>query len=446
MTRLPIRLRLTLGFALAMALLLAATSVFLYVRLGSTLDEAVDDALDARAAELAPLLARDDLRLAGDDEDRFVQVLDRSGRALAGTPGVGLEPVLAPAQLERARAEATRIELDAVRGLDGSARVLALPVDSRTLVVGASLEERDEALAGLLSELALVEPIALLLAALLGYGLATAALRPVESMRTEAAEISAAEPGRRLSLPPADDEVSRLGETLNAMLGRLEATLERERSFVAEASHELRTPLALLKAELELASSRPRTQVELERVVRSAAEETDRLAALADDLLVLAQADDGRLPLLLAPVSVAGLFATVARRFRGRVEHAGRPIEIDAPDGLTVSADRLRLEQALGNLVENAFRHGRGAVHLVALERPDRVELHVEDEGPGFPPEFLPRAFERFARADEARGSSGAGLGLALVQAIATAHDGSARAINRSAGGADVWFSVRPRS
>ncbi|MGI9111186.1 MAG: HAMP domain-containing sensor histidine kinase, partial [Gaiellaceae bacterium] len=401
---------------------------------------------DARAAELAPLLERGDVRLTGDDEDRFVQVLDRSGRALEGTPGVGLEPVLAPAQLERARAGALRIELAAVRALDGSARVLALPVGSRTLVVGASLADRDEALAGLLSELALVEPIALLLAALLGYGLATAALRPVESMRTEAAEISAAELGRRLSLPPADDEVSRLGETLNAMLGRLEAALARERSFVAEASHELRTPLALLKAELELASSRPRTQAELERVVRSAAEETDRLAALADDLLVLAQADDGRLQLLLAPVSVAGLLATVARRFRSRAEQVGRPIEIDAPDGLTISADRLRLEQALGNLVENAFRHGRGAVRLVALERPDRVELHVEDDGPGFPPEFLAHAFERFARADEARGMSGAGLGLALVQAIATAHDGSAHALNRSAGGADVWLSALPGS
>jgi two-component system, OmpR family, sensor kinase len=444
MSRLPIRLRLTLAFTAAMALLLAATSVFLYVRLGATLDEAVDDGLELRAAELAPLLERGELRLSGiDEEEQFVQVLGAEAPgALDATPRVGLESVLRPAEYERARAGAIRLELESVRGLEGGARVLALPVHDAVLVVGASLEERDEALAGLLGELALVEPVALLLAALLGYGLATAALRPVEAMRAEAAAISAAEPGRRLSLPPAGDEVSRLGETLNAMLGRLEGALERERSFVAEASHELRTPLALLKGELELASSRPRSQAELEQVLRSAADETDRLAQLAEDLLVLARADGGHLGILRAPVAVPDLLDTVARRFRGRADHAHRTVEVDAPPELSVSADRLRLEQALANLVENAFRHGGGSVRLLALERAERVELHVEDEGPGFPPEFLPRAFVRFGRAEGARSGSGAGLGLAIAEVISAAHGGSAHAANRKRGGADVWLSI----
>ena len=217
-------------------------------------------------------------------------------------------------------------------------------------------------------------------------------------MRSEAALISAAEPGRRLSVPPASDEVSRLGETLNAMLGRLEFALERERSFVAEASHELRTPLALLKAELDLAASRPRSQAELEQVLRSAGEETDRLVRLADDLLVLARADGGHLALLREPVSIADIFDTVARRFRSRAEHAGRALEVDVSDERSITADRLRLEQALGNLVENAFRHGSGSVRLAAFETGDDVELHVADEGAGFAPGFLPRAFERFGR------------------------------------------------
>jgi len=353
--------------------------------------------------------------------------------------------VLSPAALERARKEQIRLELDTVRGIDGSARVLATPVGSRILVVGASLADRDEALAGLLRELALVEPVALLLAALLGYGLATAALRPVESMRAEAAVISAAEPGLRLSLPPARDEVSRLGETLNAMLGRLEGALEHERSFVADASHELRTPLALLKAELELASSRPRPQAELEQVVRSAAEETDRLAQLADDLLVLARSDGGHLQLLRAPILVSDLYETVARRFGRRAEDGGRAIEVEAPGDLSVPADRLRLEQALGNLVENAFRHGGGAVRLVALERGDQVELHVEDEGRGFPDSFLAHAFERFGRADEARSGEGVGLGLAIVKVVAEAHGGSAHVANRESGGADAAIILPSR-
>ncbi|MCP9484249.1 MAG: ATP-binding protein [Gaiellaceae bacterium MAG52_C11] len=443
MRRLPIRLRLTLGFTLAMALLLAATSVFLFLRLAATLDETVDDALEARTAELKQRLEQGDLRLSNADEDEsFVQVMGEQAPVAAATPNVGLEPVLAPAEVAHARAGAIRLELDAVRGLEGRVRVLATPVQRTILVVGASLEERDEALAGLLGELALIEPVALVLAALLGYALATAALHPVESMRSEAAAISAAQPGRRLSLPPTKDEVSRLGETLNAMLGRLEGALARERSFVAEASHELRTPLALLRAELELASSRPRSQAELEEVLRSAAEETDRLAQLADDLLVLARSDGGHLQILRAPMSVADLFATVARRFRSRAEHAGRAVEVGAPEALSISADRLRLEQALGNLVENAFRHGRGPVRLAALERGDCVELHVEDEGAGFPFEFLARAFERFGRADEARSGSGAGLGLAIAEVIAVAHGGSAHAANRASGGADVWLSI----
>ncbi len=444
MRRLPIRLRLTLAFTLAMALVLAATSFVLYTRLGSTLDEAVDDALEARTAELVPLLEQGELRLssAGEDDERFVQVLGREIPVLDATPTVGLEPVLGPAEYARARTRAIRLELESVRGVEGRARVLATPVHEAVLVVGASLEDRDEALAGVLGELAVVEPVALLLAALLGYVLATAALRPVESMRAEAAVISGAEPGRRLSLPPARDEVARLGETLNAMLGRLEAALERERGFVAEASHELRTPLALLQTELELALRRPRTAAELEQVAHSAAAETDRLVRLAEDLLVLARADAGRVPLLRLAVSVPELLATVARRFGARAERAGRSLAVQAPEQLVVSADAIRLEQALGNLVENAFRHGGGAVRLVARSGPGSVELHVEDEGPGFPPSFLPRAFERFGRAEESRSGPGAGLGLPIVEVVARAHGGSASAANRPGGGADVWLSL----
>src|SRR5262249_11541251 len=152
----------------------------------------------------------------------------------------------------------------------------------------------------------------------------------------------------------------RLGVTLNEMLGRLEETLARERRFVADASHELRSPLALLKTELELALRGRRSPDELEASLRSAAAETDRLAQLADDLLVLARADQGRLPLRREPVPARELLTRVAARFRARGRAAGRPIEVVAADGLVASADELRLEQAVGNLVENAFRHAAG--------------------------------------------------------------------------------------
>jgi signal transduction histidine kinase len=339
-------------------------------------------------------------------------------------------------------------------GDDEEWRLMAVPVvrsgmfaapPTTFVVVGTSLEQRGDALEVLLVQLLIGLPLALVLASLAGYGLAAAALRPVESMRRRAAAISGDRTGARLPVPPAQDEIRRLGETLNAMLARLESALARERTFVADASHELRTPLALLKTELELALRRPRSPEDLERALRSAADETDRLAQLAEDLLVLARSDQGELPLRRAVVPVRDVLDGVAERFGRRAEAAGRELSVDAPDDLVVDADALRLQQALGNLVDNALRHGGGAIVLSARDEGDAVSLHVADEGPGFPDDLLPRAFERFARGDEARSGGGTGLGLAIVDVIARAHGGSSGAADRTPGGADVWLTLPGR-
>ena len=450
MSRLPIRLRLTLVFALALTAVLAATGAFLYLRLGASLDETINDTLEARAAELAPRLGSaaslEETVAVGDPDERFVQVLEPEGRIVAASQFVDRRPLLEANDLARAERGAIRLELDGVPGVDGRGRLLATPIETPkgtlVLIVGASLGDRDETTRGLLTELFIVEPAALVLASLLGYALARAALRPVESMRAEAAAISGSEPGRRLPLPHSGDEVRRLGETLNSMLERLETALERERSFVADASHELRTPLALLKTELELALRRPRSQAELEQALRSAAAETDRLAQLADDLLLLARSDQGRVPLRRSAVSARDVLIQVAERYSHRVQTTRRAIEVDAPEALSFMADPLQLEQALGNLLENALRHGGGTIRLAAADRGGQIELHVQDEGRGFPPEFLARAFDRFSRADEARSTEGAGLGLTIADVIARAHGGSAHAANLEHGGADVWLSI----
>ena len=432
MSRLPIRLRLTLAFAIAMAIVLAATGAFVYFRVASSLDEAVDEGLEERLTDAA-VLAR-----AGEEGLRFEE------EAFTEITAPGQPSLLSPEQLSEARSGS--VELDQVRELKGDVRVTANVIETdqgrRTLVVGSALGDRDDALRRLQAQLIIIGPIALLLSSALGYWLSRAALRPVDEMRAEAAAISGEDPGRRLHAGPARDEVTRLAETLNAMLARLERAIQRERSFVADASHELRTPLALLKAELDLALRKPRSASELEEALRSAEAETDRLARLAADLLVLAQADDGRLPLRRDDLRAADLLATVQHAFQPRAEASGRTIQADAANGVALSGDRLRLEQALGNLVDNALRHGAGDVSLTALDRNGSVELHVVDEGQGFPPDFLPHAFERFGRADDARTSGGAGLGLALAAAIAQAHRGSAHAANRDGGGADVWLSI----
>ncbi len=288
-------------------------------------------------------------------------------------------------------------------------------------------------------------PVALLVSSVIGYLVAGAALRPVEAMRRQAAAITADTPERRLPLPAARDEVYRLGETLNEMLARLDAGLERERRFVADASHELRTPLAILKTELEVALRQPRSAEQLESSIRSAAEETDRLVRLAEDLLLVARSDRSALRLVPTTVSTDELLGAVAARFESRAASAGRAVDVERAAGLDLDVDRSHVERALGNLVENALRYGVGPVRLRASSMDGVVELHVSDEGAGFEPEFLPVAFERFTRADEARGSGGTGLGLAIVDAVARAHGGTATAENLEGGGADVWMTLPTR-
>jgi two-component system OmpR family sensor kinase len=448
MSRIPIRIRLSLAFALAMAIVLASLGGFLYYRLRGELDEQLLVGLRAHSDAVAALVRRGGELEAGrslvEESETFAQVIGADGRVTdASLLPLRERPVLTADALERARSGTVSVERQSVPGLDDNPyRLLGIPVDTAVVVTGASVEDRDEALASLLTQLLVGGPVALLLSSLAGYALAAAALRPVEGMRRRAAEISSETAGHRLPLPTARDELYRLGDTLNEMLARLEAGLLRERRFVADASHELRTPLALLETELELALRRPRSPEELRSALASAAEEVDRLVRLAEDLLVLARADEGQLPLRRSSVPVGDLFETVARRFHSRAEEGGRTVDVAVRADETVLADRQRLEQALGNLVDNALRHGSGAVRLEAERRDGVVSLCVSDEGEGFPPSFLAHAFERFARADEARARGATGLGLAIVEAVARAHGGTAEAANRDGGGAVVTLTL----
>jgi heavy metal sensor kinase len=452
LARVPIRLRLTLAFAIAMAVVLLATGLFLYLRLEAALDQAIDQSLRGRADDVAALVRVSGfaLREEGwsrlvDQEANVAQVLNPDGVILDSTPGVGGHRLLTDPQLARAAQAMIMVDRPLVPGFDDPLRLLATPVQGQdgpvVVIVGASVEEQKEALESLLAQMLLGGPIVLLLASLLGYSLAAATLRPVESMRREAEAVSAAKPGRRLPLPPADDEIARLGRTLNTMLGRLESALARERQFVSDASHELRTPLAALRTELEIALRRKRTPEEMEAAMRSAEEETERLCRLAEDLLVLAQADDGSLPVRQEQLPATELLTAVRERYGRQAADVDRPLQIQADDQLELHVDRLRVEQALGNLVENALLHGRGRILLIARRRDGRVELHVRDEGSGFPPEFIERAFDRFSRSDSARQGPGVGLGLAIVDLIARAHGGSAHAANLN-GGADAWLEL----
>ncbi len=212
-------------------------------------------------------------------------------------------------------------------------------------------------------------------------------------MRRRAAAVTADAPGQRLPVPKSHDEISRLAVTLNDMLDRLEAAFEHERRFLADASHELRTPLALLRTELELALRRPRTHAELVAALRSASEETERMTQLAQDILLIARSDQEGIPIRREPVEASTILNRIAGRFGPRATELGRAVTVSPSDDAVLDVDPARVEQAIGNLVENALAHGKGPVSLFVHQSNGSVELHVADEGDGFPPGFADRAF-----------------------------------------------------
>jgi signal transduction histidine kinase len=406
-THLPVRWRLTLAFACVMAIVLAATGLFVRQQLGAHLDRALDASLRSHAADVAALAQQSDsgLNEAKDNpilgrRAQVAQLIDARGRVIDASAGVPRRPLIGATALARARKRSVAIRSMDIAG-DEAFRLLAVPIhaqDQRMVaVVGQSLEERDQAIAGLTNVLLLGGPLALVLASLAGYWLAGAALRPVEVMR------------------------------------------RRERAFIADASHELRSPLAMLRTELELMARDRPSGADLQTATASAIEETERLGRLADDLLLLTRADSRRFAMHKTPLPPGELITAAAARARRRPAAGEVRIavatEADTP---LVLADAGRLAQAIDNMLDNALRHATSEVELSTRVAGSSVEIHVVDDGPGFPPEFLPRAWERFSRADAARTDDGAGLGLSIVRTIAEAHGGRTEASNRPGGGADV--------
>lgn len=439
--RLPVRLRLTLGFAGVMTLVLGLVGLFIVLRFAGELNRSLTVRLRAQA-ELAatgrPLT--DVVRRA---EGGFAQVIGPDGDVEEAAGADGGRPLLSAPELVRARRGEIVVDRDRL-GLDLDRRLLALPGSSprSVVVVGALRRDREEALEDLALVLLAAGLAALVLTALAGYALVTSALRPVEAMSRRAAEVSGADAARRLPVPPADDELGRLGTRLNEMLARLQVALDSERHFVAHASHELRTPLANLRAELEFALARPRPAEELQATLESAAEETDRLGRLADDLLVLARAQDGALALRREPVELRDVAGQLAHRFGARFAKEDRALEITVDGDPIVMADRLRLDQALDNLVDNALRHGAGTVRLMARAAGDHVDVRILDEGAGVSPALLAEAVLPFRRVGATRRGTGPGLGLSVAAQIVRAHGGELSSVIDENTGAAVVFSL----
>lgn len=458
----PIRLRLALLFATAT---LVATSLggVLFVReLSTGLRNSAVATLEVRAGAISQQLPDpggqggrfnspstgiqdpgSPSSIAGVvDALELTQVIGPTGRIVdASGPGSNTS-LLTAAQFHQAVHRSIVVQ----RGIPGQPEpflLLASPFGTgAALVVGISLATMNQAVQRVILEIIVGGTIGVVAAGLGAWLLAGAALRPVERMRREAAELSEHDTDASLAIPRSRDEIAALAATLNGLLGRLHAALDRQRGFVSAAGHELRSPLAILKSELELGSRPGRSPSELTAALASAASETDRIIHLTDDLLVLSRSDEQALALQCEPTDLAELATTAVGAFRPRALAAAASLEIDAPAGLVVEVDPMRYRQIVDNLIDNALRYApaQSTVRVKVEQVAGSASLEVSDEGPGFPEEFLPRAFQRFSRPDASRnrGSGGSGLGLAIVKSLAEAHGGTARAANRPTGGAVV--------
>jgi signal transduction histidine kinase len=444
----PIRLRLALAFALVAAVLVVTGALLFERSFSNGVRSSLRPGLRSQASSFVPTLRSrvtdGKLPVVLDEQDEVAQLLDSRGRVLVTTREAGTRSVVTAAVREDARRAAQFADVE-VGGEQEPFRALALPIPTGEIVVVAtSLESTEAAITRVHTGLLIGGGVAVLVAAAGGWVLAGAALRPVERMRRTAAAISEHDTSARLPVPSSHDELQALATTMNALLADLQDALRRQRAFVADAGHELRTPLAVLRTELELAGRPSRTRAELQDAVEHAAEETDRLQRLAEDLLFLAHrdgdADIGLEPTPLAPIVWGAVDAS-----RSSANDAAVEIAVQIDERVCAPVAPALLRPAIDNLLTNAIRAAPvGSAVTVSLRRVgDSAVIDVVDEGPGFPPEFLPHAFERFRRADVARTrAGGTGLGLAIVRAVAEAHHGSADAANRPARGAVVTIRV----
>ena len=430
--RLPISVRLGGTFAVVFLVVLAGLSAVAYWGLGQVLRAEVDRTLVSAARYLHDngVTAQDidELEIGGVESPEFeTQLVDLAGRVVSASgPKLRDDPLVTRRDIATALREgAVFVE---VREDDEAHRALATPLKGgpardQVLVVIAELESVHDAQKGLLGLVLALGPVAGLLAGLAGWRVGQRGLRPIARMTADAYAISADDPSPRLELPPSRDEVFRLGETLNGLLGRIQDARRRERDFTADASHELRTPLAVLRAELELAR-RQADQKELVRALDSAIEESDRLGRLIDDLLLLARVEAGHVSARTL-IDVAEVTDELLPRFRTLARRRG--IALTSTGDAVVRADGRALARAVANLLDNAVRHAPdgGHVELAIDQLLDGIAISVTDDGPGVPPEERDRMTQRFAQLDRAKAAGGsAGLGLAIVAAVAAAHCG----------------------
>lgn len=451
-----IRVRIAALFAALVAVLVTIGAVGFAVDFSGGLRRSLESALraraeriihDARGGHVDDPVGQLFAKAVADAGQSVTQLLGRNGTVLVTTEAAGPSPLVTKGAVHAAsirdRYVAERLPRQGGRWL---LLVTAWPAGGEVLVTGRPLDTVDDAVARARVDALVAAALAVVLAAVAGWSITGWALRPVERLRAGAAAIVDNDLGEDLPVPPTGDELAALAATLNALVARWRQVLVRQRELVSAASHELRTPLAALHTQLELARRSSSGDGELSEALDRALDRSRRLARLATDLLTLAETDEG-VPLRFGPPSpVEPVVAGVLEDWRARAAAGDVLLVLDVEAGATTPVDTDRLRQIVDNLVSNAVRFApEGSLVEVSVDvTGSSLRLCVADHGPGFAPDLLPRAFERFTRSggDRGRATGGAGLGLAIVRAIAEGYGGTAVAANRASGGAMVVVTL----
>lgn len=438
-----LRFRTTVLSVFVVGLALAVGGTGLVALLRGSLTDQVRTAAELRATDVVGVLEAgtppQDLAV-DNDEEMLIQVIDESGSVIVSSDNVQGEPPiaeLAPGEHRELHATPVGDETESFLLVAEQARTEG---GTLTVLVGRSTELARDSTGLVITLLAAGVPTLLVLVGVVSWRIVGRTLAPVDLIRQEVEEISASELHRRVPASATDDEIARLAETMNRMLGRLESSHERQRRFISDASHELRSPVATIRQHAEVALAHPAstTTAELAEVVLA---EDLRVQRLVEDLLLLARADENTLQLNRRPVDLDDLVFDEAARLRT----IGDPqVDVSHVSAGRVSGDPTHLRRVIRNLADNACRHAHGRVAFSLAEHGDVVVLRVGDDGEGIAADLRDRIFERFVRLDDARtrDHGGSGLGLAIVADIIAAHGGSIEVVVSPLGGAEFVVTL----
>lgn len=358
--------------------------------------------------------------------DIMVQVFDTDGRAITSSKNMsGLGEIPRGGFLPVLQGKA---RFDTIADF----RIYTTPVFEEDKVayivqVASPLESIRIALNNLKVALFLLFPITVLATGMMGAFIAKVTLHPVDNMIETIHQIRAENMMIKLKIPDTKDEIQKLAETFNDMLGRLESAFNTQRRLFADLSHELKTPLTILKGEFEVILKKVRSNEEYQETLKSALEETDRIIRLAENLLILAKFDSKEISQKSVRLDIAALLKGLTNNVKGLAELRDIAISFCGPEGLWVCGDPSQLKTLFLNIIENAFKYTqeKGKVEVFVVKGAASADISIKDTGPGIPEDEIGYIFDRFYRVDKSRSSSGFGLGLSIAKSIAEAHGGS---------------------